>query len=129
MTATRYARSHKAKFALKINGELGSLAWDLHDLHRLSYFDHAGEGFSRGWRSIHVTDGDHPYMDVWSLPGLAIGYGHSFIHQFADFLKGLVTGECLVPDFSDALRNDAVTDAVLASSRTGGWEVTGLAAA
>ena len=127
--ATRYARGHKAQFALEINGELGSLAWDLHDLHRLSYFEHAGDSASRGWRSIHVTDGDHPYMDAWWVPGLAIGYEHSFIHQFADFLNGLETGKSLVPDFSDALRTDAVTDAVLASSRSGSWELTGLASA
>ncbi len=127
--ATRYARGHKAQFALEINGEGGSLAWDLHDLHRLSYFDHSGDGASRGWRSIHVTDGDHPYMDAWWVPGLAIGYEHSFIHQFADFLKGLETGESLVPDFAEAMQTDAVTDAVLASSKSGGWEKTGLASA
>ncbi len=37
--ATRYARGHKAQFTFEINGERGSLAWDLHDLHRPSYFD------------------------------------------------------------------------------------------
>ena len=43
----------------------------------------------RGWRSIHITDGDHPYMKHWWVPGLQIGYEHTFIHQFADFLDGL----------------------------------------
>jgi predicted dehydrogenase len=124
--ATRYARGHKAQFTLEINGERGSLAWDLHDLHRLSYFDHSGDGVTRGWRSIHVTDGDHPYMDAWWVPGLAIGYEHSFIHQFADFLAGLESGTPKVPDFFDALRTDAVTDAVLASSVSGRWEETGV---
>ena len=41
----------------------------------------------RGWRSIHVTDGDHPYMDKWWVPGLQIGYEHTFVHQVADFLE------------------------------------------
>ena len=63
--------------------------WDLHDLHRLQYFDHGDEGRVRGWRSIHVTDGDQPYMKHWWVPGLQIGYEHTFIHQFADFLDGL----------------------------------------
>ncbi|MGN6487945.1 MAG: Gfo/Idh/MocA family protein [Devosia sp.] len=119
--ATRYARGHKAQFTLEINGERGSLAWDLHDLHRLSYFDSADEGITRGWRSIHVTDGDHPYMDAWWVPGLQIGYEHSFIHQFADFLRSLETGVRTVPDFNDALATDAVTDAVLASAASGEW--------
>ena len=42
----------------------------------------------RGWRSVHVTDGDHPYMKHWWVPGLQIGYEHTFIHQFADFVDG-----------------------------------------
>ena len=66
-----------------------SINWDLHDLHRLQYFDHRDEGKLRGWRSIHVTDGDHPYMKHWWVPGLQIGYEHSFVHQVADFLDGL----------------------------------------
>ena len=42
--ATRYARGHKALFTLEINGERASASWDLHDLHRLNYFDHRDEG-------------------------------------------------------------------------------------
>ena len=60
--ATRYARGHKALFTLEINGERASAAWDLHDLHRLNYFDHNDQGQVRGWRNVHITDGDHPYM-------------------------------------------------------------------
>src|SRR5262245_20734427 len=60
--STRYARGHKALYTFEINGEKASIAWDLHDLHRMSYFDHHDEGQTRGWRSIHVTDRDHPYM-------------------------------------------------------------------
>lgn len=119
--ATRYARGHKAQFTFEINGEKGSLAWDLHDLHRLSYFDHGDESSVRGWRSIHVTEGEHPYMDAWWVPGLQIGYEHTFVHQFADFVRGLETGTRLVPDFAEAMRTDAVTDAVLQSARDGTW--------
>lgn len=124
--ATRYARGHKAAYTFEINGEHASIAWDLHDLHRLSYFDHRDEGPLRGWRSIHVTDGDHPYMDRWWVPGLAIGYEHSFIHQVADFVEGLTGGAPAAPTFADALLTDRVTDAVLASARTGAWTPTGL---
>jgi predicted dehydrogenase len=120
--ATRYARGHKALYTLEINGENASIAWDLHDLHRLQYFDHGDEGRTRGWRSIHVTDGDHPYMDKWWVPGLQIGYEHTFIHQVADFLQGLDGGELAAPTFRDALATDLVTDAVLKSARTGQWE-------
>jgi predicted dehydrogenase len=120
--STRYARGHKALYTFEINGEHASIQWDLHDLHRLNWFDHRDESLVRGWRSIHVTDGDMPYMDKWWVPGLQIGYEHSFVHHVADFLRGLETGEPTSPTFRDALETQAVCDAVLLSARTGQWE-------
>ena len=120
--ATRYARGHKALYTLEINGEHASARWDLHDLHRLQWFDHEDEGRVRGWRSVHVTDGDHPYMKHWWVPGLQIGYEHTFIHQFADFLGGVGQGRAASPKFRDGLLTDHVTDAVLKSARTRQWE-------
>jgi predicted dehydrogenase len=120
--ATRYARGHKALYTLEVNGEEASAMWDLHDLHRLQYFDHRDEGQVRGWRSVHVTDGDHPYMKHWWVPGLQIGYEHTFIHQFADFLEALGRGREAAPTFRDGLATDYVTDAVLKSAKTRQWE-------
>jgi predicted dehydrogenase len=121
--STRYARGHKALYTFEINGQHASIKWDLHDLHRLEYFDHRDEGKLRGWRSIHVTDngGDHPYMDHWWVPGLQIGYEHSFTHQVADFLKGLETGEATQPDFESALATQYICDAILSSGKSGQW--------
>jgi predicted dehydrogenase len=120
--ATRYARGHKALYTLEINGEHASIAWDLHDLHRLQYFEHRDEGRLRGWRSIHITDGDHPYMKHWWVPGLQIGYEHTFIHQAADFIEGLATGKPASPTFRTALATDYVTDAILRSAQSRQWE-------
>ena len=119
--STRYARGHKAQYVFEINGQDASVAWDLHDLHRLEYFDHRDEGRLRGWRSIHVTDGDHPYMSHWWVPGLQIGYEHSFVHGVADFLEGLETGKPVQPDFQDALATQRVCQAVLESAKQGKW--------
>lgn len=120
--ATRYARGHKALNTFEINGEHASIAWDLHDLHRLQYFDHRDESRTRGWRSIHVTDGDHPYMNKWWVPGTQIGYEHTFVHQAADFVDGLVSGKPASPTFREAYATDLVTDAVLKSAKSGQWE-------
>ncbi len=119
--STRYARGHKALYTFEINGENASIFWDLHDLHRLQYFDHRDPGVVRGWRSIHVSDGDHPYMGKWWVPGLQIGYEHSFTHQVADFLEGLGTGKPAMPDFRDAYRTQVVLDAILDSAKGGNW--------
>jgi myo-inositol 2-dehydrogenase/D-chiro-inositol 1-dehydrogenase len=56
------------------------------------------------------------------VPGLQIGYEHSFIHQVADFLEGLKSGQPARPTFADALETQYVCDAVLKSAQTGKWE-------
>jgi predicted dehydrogenase len=119
--STRYARGHKALYTFEINGEHASIAWDLHDLHRLQYFDHRDRGNLRAWRSIHVTDSDHPYMSKWWVPGLQIGYEHTFVHQVADFFQGIADGVPAAPTFRDALETQYVCDAVLDSAKQGQW--------
>ncbi|QMU28567.1 Gfo/Idh/MocA family protein [Adhaeribacter radiodurans] len=125
--STRYARGHKALYTFEINGEHASIRWDLHDLNRLEYFDHRDESIVRGWRSIHVTDGDQPYMSKWWVPGLSIGYEHSFVHQVADFLKSLESGEPCSPTFQEALETQLVCEAVLESAATRSWKSTNVA--
>jgi predicted dehydrogenase len=120
--STRYARGHKALYTFEVNGEKASLKWDLEDLHRLDYFDHRDDSIVRGWRSIHVTDGEHPYMKNWWVPGLQIGYEHTFVHQVADFLDNLAKGQPTAPTFRDALATQAVCDAVLDSADNSKWE-------
>ena len=74
-----------------------------------------------GWRKIHVTNFEHPYMDHWWVPGCTIGYEHTFVHALADFLEGIETGEPAQPNFRTALATQRVCDAVLESARTGRW--------
>ncbi len=120
--STRYARGHKALYTFEINGANASIRWDLHDLNRLEFFDNGDESNLRGWRSIHVTDGEQPYMNKWWVPGLGIGYEHSFVHQVADFLKSLETGEPCSPTFNEALETQKVCQAVLDSAATRSWK-------
>ena len=121
--STRYARGHKALYTFEINGEHKSLAWDLHDLNRLSYFDHGVPSDRRGWSSIHCTDGDHPYAGNWWVPGLCLGYEHSFVHALAEFLRALDEPKAAkrYPDFRHALGTQYVCDAVLEAARTQKW--------
>jgi myo-inositol 2-dehydrogenase/D-chiro-inositol 1-dehydrogenase len=71
---------------------------------------------------VHITDSEHPYMKHWWVPGLQIGYEHTFIHQVADFLERLDTSTLASPTFRDALATDLVTDAVLRSAQSRRWE-------
>lgn len=124
--ATRYARGQKALKTFEINGEHASMRWDLHDQNRLEYFDHSDESIVRGWRSIHVSDSDQPYIDRWWIPGVCIGYEHTFVHHAADFLKSLETGEPCSPTFEEAQETQKVCEAVLESAASRSWKDTGV---
>ena len=125
--STRYARGHKALYTFEINGEKASIKWDLHDLHRLQYFDHADDSAIRGWHDVHVTDSDHPYMKNWWVPGLQIGYEHSFVHHVADFLTALAAGKPCAPTFREALETQKVCESVLKSAKSGKCTQTNVA--
>ena len=121
--STRYARGRKNQNTFEVNGEHGSLYFDLEDPHQLQFFDNNHEKHIHGWQTILVTDFEHPYMDKYWVPGTTIGYEHTFVNALADFLKGLEPGEKPVsPNFREALETQYICDAVLKSAKTGVWE-------
>ena len=120
--STRYARGRKNQNTFEVNGELGSIYFDLEDAHQLQYYNHKDDSHVVGWRTILVTDSDHPYMKHWWVPGCVIGYEHTFINALADFLEGLGTKNPARPNFRDALETQVVCDTVLKSAKTGVWE-------
>ncbi|MBM4088391.1 MAG: Gfo/Idh/MocA family oxidoreductase [Planctomycetes bacterium] len=126
--STRYARGRKNYNTLELNGELGSVFFDLEDPQYLDYFKYADpvtgkkvEDHLTGWQRVHVTNFEHPYMKQWWVPGCTIGYEHTFVHTVADYLRGIETGKPAQPDFRSGLRTQKVCDAVLESARTGSW--------
>ncbi len=126
--STRYARGRKNYNTFELNGERGSVFFDLEDPQILQYFKYADpktgekiESHLTGWQRIHVTNFEHPYMDKWWVPGCTIGYEHTFINALADFLKSLETGKPVQPDFRCALHTQRVCDAVLESANKGCW--------
>jgi len=124
--ATRYARGHKALKTFELNGADGSLAFNLEEMEYLDYFEYKGtESHVRGWRKIHVTNGEHPYMDKYWVPGLVIGYEHSFVNALADFVAGIESGKPAEPTFRTGLQTQKVCEAVLKSAKTGAWVETG----
>lgn len=130
--STRYARGRKNYNTFELNGEDGSVRFDLEDPQYLEFFEYSQlqsgkkvEDHLTGWRKIHVTNFEHPYMDKWWVPGCTIGYEHTFINALADFLRGAQDGTGTQPDFRNALQTQKVCDAVLESAKTGQWVQTG----
>lgn len=131
--STRYARGHKALKTFELNGEKGSPGFNLEEMEYLDFFEYnAGGGEQavdshiRGWRRIHVTNGEHPYMNRYWVPGLVIGYEHTFLNALADFVAGVETGKATQPDFRSALQTQRVCEAVIRSGKSGKWEKTGV---
>ncbi|MFG3505072.1 Gfo/Idh/MocA family protein [Streptomyces sp. NPDC047821] len=110
--ATRMAAGRKNALRLEVNGERGSLAFDLERLNELSFYDGGDPAPSAGFRRILVTEPDHPYLEAWWPPGHALGYEHTFVHQARDLLHAIASGTEPAPSFADGLRVQRVLAAV-----------------
>ncbi|WP_411149964.1 Gfo/Idh/MocA family protein [Streptomyces sp. A30] len=110
--ATRYATGRKNALRIELNGELGSLAFDLERLNELAYHDGTEPGAHAGFRRILVTEPDHPYLDAWWPPGHGLGYEHTFVHQARDLVHAISEGRRPEPSFADGLQVQRVLAAV-----------------
>ncbi|MXQ57089.1 Gfo/Idh/MocA family oxidoreductase [Streptomyces sp. SID8376] len=110
--ATRYATGRKNALRIELNGERGSLAFDLERLNELEYHDGTGNATHGGFRRILVTEPDHPYLDAWWPPGHGLGYEHTFAHQARDLVHAIAEGRSPEPSFADGLQVQRVLAAV-----------------
>jgi len=110
--ATRYATGRKNALRIELNGERGSLAFDLERLNELEYHDGTGDATHGGFRRILVTEPDHPYLDAWWPPGHGLGYEHTFAHQARDLVHAIAEGRSPEPSFADGLQVQRVLAAV-----------------
>jgi predicted dehydrogenase len=124
--ATRFARGRKNQNTFEINGEKGSLAFDLEHLNVLQFYSAEEPGEVQGFHDILcVTKGVHPYADAWWFDGHILGYEHTFTHTVYDFLKALESRSKIHPDFVDGVRNQAVLDATERAAREKRWVAVG----
>ncbi|MFC8941989.1 Gfo/Idh/MocA family protein [Streptomyces griseoincarnatus] len=110
--ATRYATGRKNALRIELNGERGSLAFDLERLNELEYHDGTADATHGGFRRILVTEPDHPYLDAWWPPGHGLGYEHTFAHQARDLVHAIAEGRGPEPSFADGLQVQRVLAAV-----------------
>ena len=130
--STRYARGRKNFNTFELNGADGSVYFDLEEPEYLQYFEYMQkqsgkktESHLTGWRKIHTTNPEHPYMKHYWVPGTCIGYEHTFLNALADFVAGMESGKPVQPDFRSALQTQKVCDAEIKSAKVGKWVVTG----
>ncbi len=111
----------KAKESFEVNGSEGSLVFDLERMNELEVYLEGEEPEMSGFRTLLVTEPEHPYMAGWWPPGHTLGYEHTFVHTVKDLLDGIKTGARPGPTFEDGYRCQAVIDAVERSVEHRGW--------
>jgi predicted dehydrogenase len=110
--ATRFATGRKNQLRIELNGDQGSLAFDLERLNELLFFDRADDTAEAGFRRILVTEPGHPYLSAWWPPGHVLGWEHTFTHQVRDLVTAIADGTDPVPSFRDGLQVQRVLAAV-----------------
>ena len=90
--ATRFATGRKNQLRIELNGDRGSLAFDLERLNELEFYDRADESAEAGFRRILVTEPGHPYLSAWWPPGHVLGWEHTFTHQVRDLVTAIADG-------------------------------------
>jgi predicted dehydrogenase len=120
--ATRFATGRKNGLRIELNGEKGSLVFDLERLNELEVYLAEDDVTVQGFRRVLVTEPEHPYMSAWWPAGHIIGWEHSFTHEAFDLVTAIATGTNPAPTFADGLQVQLVLDAVERSAQSGsGW--------
>jgi predicted dehydrogenase len=114
--ATRFAAGRKNALRIELNGELGSIAFDLERLNELEFHDHAADSLTAGFMRILATEPGHPYLSAWWPPGHVLGWDVTFSHEVADFVTAIAANADPQPSFADGLQVQRVLAAVQQSA-------------
>ena len=119
--STRLALGRRNALQWEINGSKGSLAFDMERLNELQVFRDDGDR-ARGFKTVLVSEGNHPFWEHWWPPGHIIGWGETFVHELHHLLKAIADDTDVAPygaTFEDGYRAAEVCDAIVRSSAGG----------
>jgi predicted dehydrogenase len=125
--ASRFAAGRKNAFRWEINGSKGSIAFDLERLNELQvhFADSTPGKGAQGFRTVLVSEADHPFWEHWWPHGHIIGWEHSFVHELHHLLTAIRDDGDVAPHgatLEDGYRAAEVCDAMLRSAQEGGRE-------
>jgi predicted dehydrogenase len=120
LESSRYAAGRKNGQNLEINGEKGTIRFNLERMNELEVFwidDEPKE--TRGFHNVLVSEPYHPWWENWWPQGHMIGWEHTFVHEITHLLDCIVNDKEVSPigaDFEDGYRAAVICDAILDSS-------------
>ena len=122
LETTRFAAGRKNHQVIEINGEKGSLTFNLERLNELNVFwvDQEPKE-TQGFTNVLVSEPYHPWWSNWWPQGHMIGWEHTFVHELTHFLDCIVNDKDVAPHgatFEDGYRADCVVAAILESAAT-----------
>jgi predicted dehydrogenase len=122
LESTRFAGGRKNYNRFEINGEKGSIVFNLERMNELNVL-WIGEQpkETQGFRNVVVTEPDHPWMDHWWPAGHIIGWEHTFVHEISHLLDCIVNDKEVGPHgatFVDGYKAAVVCDAIVESAET-----------
>lgn len=120
--ATRFAKGRKNHNSFEINGENGSIVFNLERLNELDVFMADDDNSIQGFHNVLVSEPHHPYWENWWPQGHMIGWEHSFVHEFDHFFRAIVNNTDVAPygaTFEDGYKNSVICDAILESAAGG----------
>jgi predicted dehydrogenase len=124
LEATRLALGRRNALQWEINGSKASLGFDLERLNELQVFRADGDR-TRGFKTVLVSEADHPWWEFWWPPGHIIGWAETFVHEIHHLLRAIAEDGEVAPcgaTFEDGYRAAEICDALVRSSRTGARE-------
>lgn len=119
--ATRFAGGNRNGNRFEINGEKGSIRWDMENMNNLDVYFHQDEDGLQGFRTINCTEEVHPYAGAYWPAAHIIGYEHTFTNLMVELMNGIDQGYSPLPNFVDGVRNQAILEAVQESAQTKQW--------
>jgi predicted dehydrogenase len=121
--ATRFAHGRKNGQNWEINGEKGTIRFNLERMNELEvYWADEEPKETRGFHNVLISEPYHPFWENWWPQGHIIGWEHSFVHEFHHFFDAIVNNKPVAPygaDFEDGYKNAVICDAIVQSAQTG----------
>ena len=121
LEATRNAHGRNNFITFEIHGTKGSICFDYEKRDQLQVAFASDPSDRKGFRTVFSGPAT-PYGEgLWPIPALGIGYGETKIIENYDFVKAIVEGGEVSPNFKDGYAINLICDAMAESAEKRAW--------